>query len=66
MFAYFRRDLAPGIRLTKNARAYLDTVEFRDIFVFGMPPGFVVDIDASAIVAYSGAILSLVVRSQTS
>lgn len=63
MFNGFTRDLAPGIRVTRLTQAYLDTVTFRDMEVLSKTRGDVVE--ASAIAAYPGATLSLVVRPHT-
>lgn len=60
MFRDFKRDLAPGIRVTNGAPAYLDRVTFRNLEVLRKTRGDIVE--ASAIAAYPGATLSLVVR----
>lgn len=62
VFNTFRRDLAPGIRLMEETRAYLDTVTFRNIQLLGKNRARDDIIEASAIVAYPAVTLSLVVR----
>ena len=56
----FKRDLAPGLRVEGGATAMLNRVAFRNIEVLKRNKDPV--IDASAIVAYPSAALSLVVR----
>lgn len=67
MFIAFRRDLAPGVRLTKGAAAYLDRVTFYIMEELRKTQLQRVNdiIEGSAVSAYPGATLSLVVRPQT-
>ena len=56
----FTRDLAPGLRVEGGATAMLDGVAFRNIEALKRKKDPI--IDASAIVAYPSAALSLIVR----
>ena len=64
MFTSFTRDLAPGIRVTEGATAFLNGVNFRNMELLPRTKDPV--IEASAIAAYPSATLSLVVRPRES